>query len=361
MSAQPQRIENDEPSRLAQPRRSSRPRSSNGLARKERIAWALLAIAFPLVVMASVCIGSTDVPVMDFARALFGQGDPLLRVVLWEIRIPRTLLGVLLGATLALAGASMQGLLRNPLADPGIVGVSTGASFGAVVAIYTGLGTSFAYAVPAAGMLGAFVAAACLYLLTGRESTTETLVLAGVAVNAVAASLTSLVLNYAPNPYAALEIVFWLMGSLVDRSWVHVSLALPFMLIGSLLLFASAPALRAFSLGEETAFSLGFSPARTRGLIVVGASLAVGAGVAVCGAVGFVGLVVPHLMRPWVRNDPGRLLPISALAGAILLPIADIGVRLLRTGPELKLGVLTALAGAPFFLLLVFRMRRGRS
>lgn len=313
-----------------------------------------------MVLLASVCVGSTDVPVMDFLHALIGQGDPLLRVVLWEIRVPRALLGALLGGTLALAGAAMQGLLRNPLADPGVLGVSTGASFGAVLAIYTGLGAAFGYAVPAAGMVGAFLAAVCLYLLTGRESTTETLVLAGVAVNAVAAALTSLVLNFAPNPYAAVEIVFWLMGSLMDRSWVHVGLSLPFMFAGSALLFASSPALRALSLGEETAFSLGFHPARTRALVVTGASLAVGAGVAVCGAVGFVGLVVPHLMRPWVRNDPGRLLPISALAGATLLPIADIGVRLLRTGPELKLGVLTALAGAPFFLLLVFRMRRGR-
>jgi iron complex transport system permease protein len=327
---------------------------------RERIAWIVLGIALPIVLILSVCIGSTPVPIADFLRALVGHGDPLLRVVVWEVRVPRTVLAALIGGTLGLAGAAMQGLLRNPLADPGVLGVSTGASLGAVVAIYSGLGGAFAYGVPLGGMIGAGCASLCLHLLTGRESTTETLILAGVAVNAVAAALTSLVLNFAPNPSAALEIVFWLMGSLTDRSWVHIGLVFPFMLAGSLLLLAATPALRALSLGEETAFSLGVNPARARALVVIGASLAVGAGVAVCGAVGFVGLVVPHVMRPWVREDPGRLLPISAVAGAVLLPIADIGVRLMRTGPELKLGVLTALAGAPFFLILVFRMRRGR-
>lgn len=325
-----------------------------------RLAWIVMGVALPIVLALSIGIGSTDVPIADFLRALAAQGDPLVRVVVWDVRVPRTVLAALLGGTLALAGAAMQGLLRNPLADPGVLGVSTGASLGAVVAIYSGLGATFGYAVPLGGMLGAFAASVCLYALSGRESTTESLILAGMAINAVAGALTSLALNFAPNPYAALEIVFWLMGSLTDRSWVHITLAAPFMVIGSLLLLASIPSLRALSLGEETAFSLGFSPRRARALVITGASLAVGAGVAVAGAVSFVGLIVPHLMRPIVRNDPGRLLPLSALAGAILLPIADIGVRLLRTGPELKLGVLTALAGAPFFLVLVFRMRRGR-
>ena len=197
-----------------------------------------------------------------------------------------------------------------------------------------------------------------LHLLAGREASTLSIILAGVAINAFSAALTSLVLNFAPNPYAALEIIFWIMGSLADRSMEHVQLVAPIMLLGWLLLLASGRGLDALTLGEDTAASLGIDLGYLRLKLILGTALAVGAAVAVSGAIGFVGLVVPHLLRPLVGQQPARLLPASALGGAALLLAADLLVRLLPTGPELKLGVVTALVGAPIFLLLLHRLRR---
>ena len=279
-------------------------------------------------------------------------------IVLLEIRLPRTLLAVLVGASLGTAGAALQGLLRNPLADPGVIGVSAGASFGAVIAFYFGFAQIFSLALPLAGMVGAALALALLFLLAGRGASTLGLVLAGVAVSAFASALTSLALNLAPSPYAALEIVFWMMGSLVDRSMEHVWLAAPAIVVGLLLLLTQRRALDALTLGEDVAASLGFRHVTIRAVTLVGCAVAVGASVSVAGSIGFIGLVVPHLLRPVVGHEPGRLLPLSALGGAIMLLAADILTRLSDTGPELRLGVVTALLGAPFFLLLLQRLRR---
>jgi iron complex transport system permease protein len=206
--------------------------------------------------------------------------------------------------------------------------------------------------------VGALLAVVLLYLLAGRNAGTLTLILAGVAINSFMAALTALALNLSPNPYAALEIIFWLMGSLTDRSLHHVRLVLPLMLVGWGLLLVTARALDGLTLGEDTAQSLGVNLGRLRLQLVLGTALAVGSAVAVTGTVGFVGLVVPHLLRPLVGYQPGRLLPASALGGAALTLAADIVVRLISVGPELKLGVVTALIGAPFFLTLVHRLRR---
>ncbi|MBU0724794.1 MAG: iron ABC transporter permease [Alphaproteobacteria bacterium] len=296
--------------------------------------------------------------------ALFGQirgmteEAVLARAILLEIRLPRALLGIMVGGALGLSGAALQGFLRNPLAEPGLIGISATAALGAVTSFYFGLAGAFALALPLGGLAGAAIAVTLLYGLAGREASVLTLILAGVAVSSLSGALTALALNLAPSDYAALEIVFWLLGSLADRSLVHVWLSAPFILIGGALLLASARGLEALTLGEETARSLGISLPRLRGLVIGGTALAVGAAVSVSGAIGFVGLIVPHLLRPLLGHRPAHLLPASALAGAALIQAADIAVRLVPTGPELKLGVVTALIGAPFFLHLLRQTRR---
>ena len=207
-------------------------------------------------------------------------------------------------------------------------------------------------------MAGALLAVAGLYAITLRGSTTQTLILAGVAINALAGAVTSLVLNLSENPFAAYEVVFWLMGSLADRSVDHVLVAIGPMLIGWLLLLLAGRDLNMLTLGEDTAISLGTNLSLLRMKVILGTALAVGAAVAVSGMIGFVGLVVPHILRPFVGHEPGRLLPSSALGGAIMVLLADIVVRVVPTGIELKLGVVTALVGAPFFFLLLNRMRK---
>ncbi len=303
----------------------------------------------------SLAVGYAPV---SLAQWFTGNLDPNLLLILTEIRLPRALLGVFVGAALGLSGAALQGFLRNPLADAGLIGVSATASLGAVLVLYSGLAAAFALALPLGGLAGAGLAVLLVYMLAGHDSSMLTLILAGVAVNSFAAALTALALNLAPNPYAVLEIVFWLLGSLADRGMDQVWLAAPFIVLGSLLLLSSGRALDALSLGEDAARSLGFSLSRLRLQVIGGTALAVGAAVAVTGSIGFVGLVVPHLLRPLVRHQPSALLGLSALGGAALLLAADIVVRLIHTQVELKLGVVTALIGGPFFLYLLMATRR---
>jgi iron complex transport system permease protein len=308
--------------------------------------------------VASLFAGRSAVPLWNLFMGGGVDDAQTLWLIFNEIRLPRALLATVVGATLGLAGAALQGYLRNPLAEPGLVGASSAAALGAVLMLYSGAAAWFPMALPLGGIAGAIIGLALVTLLAGGRSGALTLILAGVAVNTFAAALTSLALNLAPSPYAALEIVFWLLGSLADRSFEHLRVALPFMIIGWLLLLRLGRALDALSIGEEAAASLGFSLARLRGLLLLGVGLSVGASVAVSGAIGFIGLVVPHLLRPLVGHRPGALLPASALGGAALTLAADMGARLLSPGPELKLGVLTALIGAPFFLYLLIGMRR---
>ncbi|HSR72810.1 MAG TPA: iron ABC transporter permease [Kiloniellales bacterium] len=322
-----------------------------------RVLLGTLGAAALLALGVSLTVGPAG-PMTETLSALFGGGSETLTLVVQEIRLPRTLLGLAIGATLGLAGAALQGYLRNPLAEPGLIGVSAAAALGPVVAFYSGLSAAFAFAMPLGGILGALVAVFLVQALAGRDARSLSLILAGVAVTSFAAALTSLVLNLAPNPFAALEIVFWMMGSLADRSFEHLWLALPFMLAGWILLLGLGRALDALTLGEEAARSLGFDLLGVRQRLVLGTALSVGAATAVAGAIGFVGLVVPHLLRPFVGHRPGRLLLASALGGGVLTLCADIAVRLITPGNELKLGVVTALIGAPFFFALVIRARR---
>ncbi|WP_340110402.1 iron ABC transporter permease [Pikeienuella sp. HZG-20] len=314
---------------------------------------ALLAALF----LASLLIGPAGVGPGASLRALLLGGDGPLPLVMWEIRLPRALLGAMIGASLGLSGAALQGYLRNPLAEPGLIGVSGGAALGAVISLQTGLALAVPLALPAAALLGALGSVALILGLAGARGSSLSLILAGVAISALAGALTALVLNLSPNPFAASEIVFWMMGSLADRSFAHVAVAAPFMALGCLLIAPLGRGLEALTLGEDAAAAMGVRLGRLRVMLVLGVAAAVGASVAVAGAIGFVGLVAPHLMRPLVGARPAPLLLASALCGAALTLGADIAVRLVLPERDLKLGVMMALVGAPFFLHLVFRMR----
>jgi iron complex transport system permease protein len=320
----------------------------------------LTALGLLVVVLAfvSLLVSRNPLPLIDAARDVLGDNVSTFALILSEIRLPRVLIATVVGASLGVSGAVMQGLLRNPLASPGLVGSASGAAFGAVIALYFGLESVFALALPTGGMLGSLAAMLLVVALSGRDASVTTLILAGVAINALALALISLALNLAPSPYAMREMVLWMLGSVADRSLRDFWILLGPTLLGWLLLAGSGRALDALTLGEETAHTLGINVRRLRWRLFVGVSLSVGAAVSIAGSIGFVGLVVPHLLRPLVGYQPGRLLVASALGGAALLLLADIGVRLFPAGTDIKVGVLTSLVGAPFFLYLILKTRR---
>lgn len=288
----------------------------------------------------------------------FPSGYDAARLVFVEIRLPRAVLGFLVGAALGLSGAVLQGYLRNPLAEPGLLGISGGAALGAVISIHTGLAGRLALSLPIAGLAGAAIATVAIAALAGAQGSTTTLILAGVAVSSIAGALTSLALNLSANPFAATEMLFWMMGSLTDRSLVHVWLAAPLILIGLAMLLTTGRDLDALSLGEDAARNLGVDLSGLRFKVIAGSALAVGASTAVTGAIGFIGLIVPHVLRPFVAESPGRLLVPSMFGGAAMVLTADIALRLILPQGDLRLGVLSALIGAPFFLWLVLQKRR---
>lgn len=320
--------------------------------------FPLLLLVVAVLFAASLLVGPAGLGVAESLNALVtGQGEAVV-LVMRDIRLPRAILGLAVGAALGLSGAAMQGFLRNPLAEPGLIGVSSTAALAAVISLQTGLAAAFALALPLAALFGATISVFLVIGMAGPRGSALGLILAGIAISALAGAGTALVLNLSPNPFAAAEIVFWMMGSLADRSMVHVWLALPFITLGAALLFGTGRGLDALTLGEDAAESMGVDLGRLRLLIVLGTAAAVGASVAVAGAVGFVGLVVPHILRPLVQGRPSRLLPASALGGAAMVLAADILVRVIAPDRDLKLGVLTAIVGAPFFLHLIWRMRR---
>ncbi|MDI1327518.1 MAG: iron ABC transporter permease [Brevundimonas sp.] len=287
-----------------------------------------------------------------FADPASGPGE-----VLWQVRAPRVVTALMVGAALGLAGAVMQGLLRNPLADPGVLGVSAVAALGAAAAIVLG-GAAVPGAVEVSALVGAGLAGALLILFSARVRSPEALILFGVAVSSFAGAATALIFNLSPSPIATAEVMGWLLGSVQNRSWIDVAWVTPSVLVSAVLAALAAPGLRMLSLGEETARTSGLPMARMRLLALLAAALATGAAVAVAGVIGFVGLAAPHLVRSAVRGDPGRLLTPSALAGGLMLVIADLLARLTPTDQELKLGVFTALVGAPLFALIAWRAAR---
>lgn len=309
----------------------------------------------------SLTLGPASVSAGESLAALFSVDYGPLTLVMQEIRLPRSLLSILIGGGLGLAGAAMQGYLRNPLAEPGLIGVSSSAALGAVLAINTGVATGVALGLPIAALLGALIGVGLVLLLAGPQGGSITLILSGIAISAMAGALTSLVLNLSPNPFAANEIVFWMMGSLADRSMLHVWLILPFVAVGSVILLRLGRGLDALTLGEDAAQTMGVNLRCLRLMLVFGSASVVGGATAVAGAIGFIGLVVPHILRPFVQGQPSRLLWASALGGAVMLQMADIAVRVILPTRDLKLGVVTALVGAPLFLHLIYKTRKGQA
>src|SRR3954467_3225695 len=292
--------------------------------RRLMIATAGLAVLVALLALGSLGTGPVRLSPLTVIDALLGGGTDTQRIIVGEIRLPRMILGLAIGASRGLSGAALQGLLRNPLASPSLFGAPQSAAFGAVLMIALGWADVRSYALPVAGIAMAFVSVFVLLGIAGRSAGLLLLILSGLAISSLAAAATALVMSLSSNPFAALEIAFWLLGSLEGRSFRHVMLALPFILAGAIVLLSQRSAFRALSLGEETAQSLGVDVGRLRLLVIAGVALGVGGAVAVSGTIGFIGLVAPHLVRPLIGHDPARLLVPSALAGAALLLAADI-------------------------------------
>ena len=311
----------------------------------------LLTAGLAAAMLLSLIAGKVWVPF-----SAWHSGDPRWLIIM-ELRLPRTVLAAAVGAGLGLSGAAMQGYLRNPLADPGLFGVSAGAALGAVISLFFGY-TAFWF-LPAFALTGAAVSMALLALLVGQSGSVIVFTLAGIILSSVAGSMTALAISLAPTPFATSQIVTWLMGALTDRSWDDVAIALPVLGVGALLLAMTGRTLDTLTLGESAARSMGVDPLRLQILIVLGVGLCVGASVAAAGIIGFVGLIVPHLVRPLVGNRPSAVLLPSAIGGALLLVLADSLVRAAPTVSEIRLGIAMAMLGGPFFLLLLLKMRRG--
>jgi iron complex transport system permease protein len=320
------------------------------------VTFALAALAL-LFAALSFFIGPANIAPHDLVAGLF-SGHGTASVIAREIRLPRALLALVVGGALGASGAALQGLFRNPLAEPGVTGVTSCAGFGAIIALYFGFAAISPALLPAFAIAGALGSAFILYMLSRAGAGVMALVLAGVAIASLATALTALALSLAPNPYAMTEMVMWMMGSLKDRTMSDLYFALPLVALGIVILLTAARGLDALVLGEEAAQSLGIDIHSVRRRVVVGVALATGAATAAAGAVSFVGLVVPHLLRPFYGYEPARLIWPSALGGAALVSAADIAVRLIAPDGQLLLGVLTAMIGAPFFIWLIIRMRR---
>jgi len=336
------------------------PATDQAARRRVSATLALLALVV-LLALVSLGIGPVKLSPLTVIEALFGGGSDVAQVIVREIRLPRAILGLAIGAILGLSGAALQGLLRNPLASPSLFGAPQSAAFGAVLVISLGLADVRSWALPVAAIAMAFASVFVLLGIAGRNAGLLILILAGLAISSLAGAMTALVMNLSSNPFVVLEIAFWLLGSLDDRSFRHVLLALPFVAAGAVILIGLRGNLRALTLGEETAQSLGVDVGRLRLLVIAGVALGVGGAVAVSGTIGFIGLVAPHLVRPLVGHDPARLLLPSALAGAALLLAADIAVRIIPSTSDIKVGVLTSIIGVPFFLYLIMRERRSLS
>jgi iron complex transport system permease protein len=318
-----------------------------------RITLALALLALGAAAL-SFLVGPSDLDAQALLRGLL-TGHGLEGTIAREIRLPRAGLGLVVGAALGASGAALQGLFRNPLASPDVTGVTSCAGLGAVVALYFGFAAATPVLLPAFAIAGALGSAGLLFLLARRGAGTLALVLAGVAISSLAVALTALALTFARNPYAMSEMVLWMMGSLKDRTLTDLGYALPLTLAGIVLLLTAARGLDALTLGEEAAHSLGIDVASVRARVVTGVALTTGAATAAAGAISFVGLVVPHLLRPFIGYRPARLILPSALGGAALVTASDVLVRSIDPGEQLRLGVVTALIGAPFFFWLIIR------
>ena len=322
-----------------------------------RADFAALIVACAAALFAACLLGSTPMEIERVLAALVGRGAPGDELVVLQIRLPRALTAFAVGAALGTSGAALQGLLRNPLAEPGVLGISSVASLGATGALYYGLAAMSAWAMPAAAILGALAGTALIAVAALRTSSAVTLILIGVGLASFAGAAMNLMMNLAPNPFSLADMINWMLGSVANRSLLDLAFAAPFLLTGLGILFAARRGLSALTLGEEAASGVGLNLRRQRLAIVLGTGLATGAAVALAGVIGFVGIVAPHIVRPMVGHDPARSLLPSALLAGLILVLADIGVRLTPTVSELKLGVVAALVGAPAFIWIAMQRR----
>lgn len=316
----------------------------------------VLACAFGVAL--SAFIGSTWIEPSRIVAAIFGAGSAGDHVIVWQIRLPRAFAAFAVGAALGISGAALQGLLRNPLAEPGVLGVSAMSALGATFVLYWGL-VFAAWVVPVAAILGALAATGLIALAAIWTRSVVTLILIGVGLSSFAGAVMALLMNFAPSPFALSDMVNWMLGSVANRSLNDLALSGPFMLAGAVILWLSRRGLSALTLGEDAAASLGLNLQRQRILVVLGAGLATGGAVALAGAIGFVGIIAPHVVRPFVRHDPARVLVPSALLGGLILVLADLVIRTVSTTTELKLGVVAALIGAPAFIWIAMQRRTG--
>jgi len=322
------------------------------------LSYSLFTFALIAAGLLSLSFGRVSLGSAEIWAGLTAPADDPISMILFELRLPRVILGMLVGATLGLAGAALQGVLRNPLADPGIIGVSASAALGAVIAIHLGLATIWVFSVPLFAMTGALLATLILLLVTTRDSSVLMLILVGIGISSLATALISLVMNLSASPMTIRDMVMWMLGSLENRTMTDLWMAGPFILIGWAMMIGTGQGLNALSVGEEVAQTMGINLMWLKLRIVIGAALSVGAAVSICGAIGFIGLVVPHITRALISREPGAILIPSALMGALLLTFADILTRLPLAGSPLRLGVVTALVGAPCFLYIIFHTRR---
>ena len=316
-----------------------------------------LTLACLAALFTACLLGSTPIGIDRVVAALLGAGTPGDQLVVVHIRLPRAMTAFAVGAALGASGAALQGLLRNPLAEPGVLGVSAVASLGATGALYYGYAALSAWAMPVAAIVGALAGTTLIALAALRTASTVTLILIGVGLSSFAGAAMNLMMNLAPNPFSLVDMVNWMLGTVANRSFQDLAFAAPFLVAGLGVLFAARRGLSALTLGEEAASGVGLNLRRQRLLIVLGAGLSTGAAVALAGVIGFVGIVAPHIVRPMVDHDPARSLLPSALLAGLILVLADIGVRLMPTVNELKLGIVAALIGAPAFIWIAMQRR----
>ncbi|MDJ0977282.1 MAG: iron ABC transporter permease [Erythrobacter sp.] len=318
---------------------------------------SVLAGGLLAALILSLLLGSVPLPLERVLGAIAFQASAGDQLVVWQIRLPRSLTAAIVGAALGMSGAALQGLLRNPLAEPGILGVSATAALFATFVLHFRLATAGPLVLPAAAVAGALLATLIVAAAALRNRSVVTLILIGVGLSSFSAALMALLMNLAPDPFSLTDMVNWMLGTVANRSFEDIAFAAPFLLAGIIVMLLTRRGLSALALGEETAEGLGLNLKMQRLGVIIGAGLATGAAVALAGSIGFVGIVAPHLVRPFVRYDPARLLIPSAILGALLLVLADIGVRLLPTDNELKLGVVASLIGAPIFVWIASRRR----
>lgn len=317
-----------------------------------------LALLLVVAALAAVATGP-DGPAPRLVVDAMGKSDPAAAIILFDIRLPRVLAAAIVGGALGLCGGALQALTRNPLAEPGILGVSAAATLGATLTLYFGLVATLPWMLPLGAIVGALLATSLLAVAAMRTQGMATLILAGVGLSSLSGALMALILNFAPNPFSLSDLINWTLGSVANRSLGDLVFTAPLILAGCMILLGQRAHLSLLAIGETAAIAHGLDARRTRIAVIAGTGIATGAAVALAGAVGFVGIIAPHLVRPWVGHDPGRTLLPSATLGALLLVLADMLVRLLPTDTELRLGVVAALAGAPIFTMIALRRGRG--